>query len=252
MLVVLVAMKLEELGKRINIFLVSLLVMFFVVLKAAMGYEFISTILLSTLCPLIYFAVKNSWSREKILSRCALVGIFGLLGFVAAISLHVYQLTLESGDTGQAISIIQDRVLTRTHDDPENYVDTPYYESQKASACSIIFYEYLLRGGTFRVKIPYLLWVIVFIFISFKVYKDKYQLPELKRSNPVINALIITTWFSILAPLSWFVLAKSHSYIHTDINIILWHLPFMIFGFALLGYILSPGIQRLFVRLQIK
>ena len=100
-------------------------------------------------------------------------------------------------------------------------------------------------------KIPYLLWVIVFIYISIKVYKDKYELPELKRSNPVINALIITTWFSILAPLSWFVLAKSHSYIHTDINIILWHLPFMIFGFALLGYVLKPGIQKLFARLEI-
>lgn len=251
MLVVFVALKLEEFGKQINIPLVSLLVMFFVFLKAAMGYEFISTILISTLCPLIYFAVKNSWQKKNLLSRCFLVGSFGLLGFVFAILLHAYQLTLATGDVEKAVSVIQERVLTRTYDNPESYKGTPYYESQKASAISLVFNEYLLRGGTFRLKIPYLLWVIVFIYISIKVYKDKYELPELKRSNPVINALIITTWFSILAPLSWFVLAKSHSYIHTDINIILWHLPFMIFGFALLGYVLKPGIQKLFARLEI-
>jgi len=249
MLVVFVALKLEEFGKRINIFLVSLLVMFFVFLKAAMGYEFISTILISMLCPLIYFAVKNSWPKKILFSRCFLIGIFGLLGFVFAVLLHTYQLSLATGDVEKAVSVIKDRVLTRTYDDPENYIGTPFYESQKASAFSVVLNEYLLRGGTFRLKIPYLFWLVVLVFITYKVYKEKYLLPEYRKENLIINALIITTWVSILAPLSWFVLAKSHSYIHTDINIILWHLPFMIFSFALIGYILRTRFQRLLVRI---
>jgi len=249
MVVVLVAYKLEELGRKVSMFLLSMLVMLFVLLKSTMGYEFISTVLLATLSPLVYFAVKNSWSGKKLLFRCFIIGSFGLLGFVLAALLHVYQLTLATGSTEQAVNVIVDRVLTRTHSDPELFVNTPYYESQKASVFSVVFNEYLLRGGSFRLKIPYLLWIVVFIFISFKVYKDKYELPEFRKGNPKVNALIITTWFSILAPISWFVLAKSHSYIHTDINIILWHLPFMIFGFALLGYILKPRIQRLSAKL---
>ncbi|WP_455202867.1 hypothetical protein [Kaarinaea lacus] len=249
MVIVLLAVKLEELGRKVNIFWVALLVMLAVFLKSTMGYEFISTILLAMLAPLVYFAVKNSWSGRKLLLRCSVIGAFGLLGFVFAIILHTYQLTLATGSTEQAVSIIEDRILTRTHADPELFLNTPYYESQKASVFSVVFDEYLLRGGSFRLKVPYLLWILVFVFITFKVFKEKYELTEFRISNPVLRALIITTWLSILAPLSWFVLAKSHSYIHTDINIILWHLPFMIFGFALIGYILRTRIQRLLARI---
>ena len=45
-------------------------------------------------------------------------------------------------------------------------------------------------------------------------------------------ALIWTTWFSILAPLSWFVIFKAHSYIHTHMSFLLWQMPFTFFGFC--------------------
>ena len=48
-------------------------------------------------------------------------------------------------------------------------------------------------------------------------------------------ALIWTTWFSILAPLSWFVIFKAHSYIHTHMSFLLWQMPFTFFGFAVFG-----------------
>ena len=48
-------------------------------------------------------------------------------------------------------------------------------------------------------------------------------------------ALILTTWFSILAPLSWFVIFKAHSYIHTHMSFLLWQMPFTLFGFAVFG-----------------
>ncbi len=36
------------------------------------------------------------------------------------------------------------------------------------------------------------------------------------------------TGISILAPLSWYVLAKGHSYIHINICYVLWSIPFAI------------------------
>ena len=48
-------------------------------------------------------------------------------------------------------------------------------------------------------------------------------------------ALICATWFSILAPLSWFVIFKAHSYIHTHMSFLLWQMPFTLFGFAVFG-----------------
>jgi hypothetical protein len=59
-----------------------------------------------------------------------------------------------------------------------------------------------------------------------------------------ITALIGATWFAILAPLSWFVIFKAHSYIHTHMNAITWHMPFTLFGFALTGFVISNIMKR--------
>ena len=48
-------------------------------------------------------------------------------------------------------------------------------------------------------------------------------------------ALILACWFSILAPLSWFVIFKAHSYSHLAINFIVWQMPFTFFGAAVAG-----------------
>ena len=47
-----------------------------------------------------------------------------------------------------------------------------------------------------------------------------------------LNTLIVFA-ASLLAPLSWYILAKGHSDIHTNLNYILWYLPFIPFGFLL-------------------
>lgn len=47
--------------------------------------------------------------------------------------------------------------------------------------------------------------------------------------------LIAATWFSLLAPLSWFVIFKAHSHIHVGMNQIAWHMPYVLFGFAIVG-----------------
>ncbi|KPJ92280.1 MAG: hypothetical protein AMJ55_10005 [Gammaproteobacteria bacterium SG8_15] len=250
MVVVMIAYKMEEMGFNVKTLWVSLLVMFFVFLKGAMGYEFISTVLVSMLVPLVYFSVKNSWTMRKLLSRCVVIGLFGLLGFAVAFLLHIYQLTLATDSAEQALSVIQGRITANTYYEHELQANLPSFELEKVYIFFEVIKEYFLRGGgSYRLKIPYLVWVLVFLYITIKVYRDKYELSELKKSNPTVNALIIATWFSILAPLSWFILAMNHSHIHTNINIVLWHLPFMIFGFALLGYILRSRIQRLRVRI---
>jgi hypothetical protein len=48
-------------------------------------------------------------------------------------------------------------------------------------------------------------------------------------------ALVGATWFSILAPLSWFVIFKAHAYVHPHMDYIAWHMPFVLFGAAVLG-----------------
>lgn len=232
--IVMLACYLEEHGRKIYFITVSILVMIGILFKSLMGYEYISTILIATVTPLVYYAVKNDWSRNLFISRFALISFFSLLGFVLAFILHIYQLETVTGSIGEAVDLIKERILVRTQTSPEAYLDTPYYDSQQASVFYVL-YVFLIKGGSFRLKIPYLFWILVFAYISFKVYSPKVTSLYKEHNLKLLKALVITVWFSFLAPLSWFILAKSHSYIH-NINYIVWHIPFMVFGFALMGY----------------
>lgn len=232
--IVMLSCALEERGKKIYFFIVSLIVTISILLKSLMGYEYITTVLIATVTPLIYYAVKNNWPRKLLISRFILLTIFSLFGFILALILHVYQLEFETGGVNEAINQIKERVLARTQTSPEAYINTPYYDSQKSSVFYVL-YVFLIKGGSFRLKIPYLFWILVFAYISFQVYSPKIKSYYKDHNLKLLKALVITVWFSFLAPLSWFILAKSHSYIH-NINYIVWHMPFMIFGFALMGY----------------
>jgi len=245
-MVVLLSCHLEEQGKKIYFFMVSVFAMIFVMLKSSMGYEYISTILISTVTPLVYYAVKNKWPKNLFIVRFSVLGVLSLLGFIFALYLHVNQLQVSAGSTEEGVAIIKERILARTQTTPESYLDTPYYDSQQASVFYVL-YKFLLKEGSFRLKIPFLFWIILFAYISYKVYKEKAVLEIKSKDVLIYKSLIITTWFSFIGSLSWFVLAKSHSYIH-NINYIVWHLPFMIYGVALTGYYWREKIKKLITK----
>lgn len=232
MFAVFMACKLEADGKKISLLLLSFCVMLLVLLDALMGYEFITTVMMAAVVPLVYFMMRDNWSYERLIRRMLLVGSFALAGFLIALLLHLYQLKLASGNFTDAFEIIKERVMARTYTNPEDYAGTPYYESQKTSLFYVL-YVYLLKGGTFRLKIPFLLWVLMLVNITIRFDRNKSTFDN--RKTNIINTLIVTSWFSFIASISWIVLAKSHSEIHIQVNYIVWHLPFMFFSFALFG-----------------
>lgn len=60
---------------------------------------------------------------------------------------------------------------------------------------------------------------------------------KLWRNRPGSRAYFWCLAMSALAPISWFVIAKGHSYIHTFLNFVLWQLPFLPF---VVGFLLTP------------
>jgi len=66
-----------------------------------------------------------------------------------------------------------------------------------------------------------------FIFLVFNIFVIRSGLK--KR-----DALSVAVLFAILAPLSWFVMAKGHSFIHYHMNYVLWYLPYMSFAVLVL------------------
>ncbi len=77
--------------------------------------------------------------------------------------------------------------------------------------------------------------------------RERPAVEKIIRSEYLAPAPILIFLVSVLAPLSWFVIFKAHSYLHAHLNFIVWQLPFAILGFAMCGAILQsvrPGDQK--------
>jgi len=82
-------------------------------------------------------------------------------------------------------------------------------------------------------KVRYGYLILLFMVMSVVLFLRSKKILSERRRHYI--ALIWTTWFSMLAPLSWYVLFKAHSYIHTHMSFLLWQMPFTFFGFAVVG-----------------
>lgn len=235
----------SEKKKNLNCILyISIFLILFI--KSACGYEYISTVLISMEIPVIYYAIKDKWNLKEAATKFLLIGLAGVCGFMVAIIINAWQIGLTQGGIKNGFDAILYNVEKRTVGDPSK-VDPIYAESLSANV-SIVLQRYFNDGyifdfsnivtrtktlGFYRVTYKEIIEVYT-IFIGMIVIYNKYTKGTVIYSRKGV-AIFIAMIISILAPLSWFILAKGHSYIHTHINFILWHIPFTLVGFIFIG-----------------
>ena len=134
----------------------------------------------------------------------------------------------------------------RTHGEAEGFPEV-YAASLEAGTIGVvityvngIFFDlnnYLSQTNSFvsnfLLKVRYGYLIVLFMVMSVLLFLRSKEVIANRRQQHI--ALIWTTWFSILAPLSWYVIFKAHSYIHTHMSFLLWQMPFTLFGFAVFG-----------------
>ena len=86
-----------------------------------------------------------------------------------------------------------------------------------------------------------LYWQLIVVFAVFTlIFILKYRLQRNHLQMPRKSiALLASTWYSILAPISWYVTFRPHSFIHTHVNTMGWQMPFTLLGFALCGFVIT-------------
>lgn len=236
MSVTFLAFKHQELSGRLNKYLVYSAIFLTIFFKSASGYEFLSTVMLAMLSPIIYFSIKNKTPYKQTVRYILELGLVAVGGFISAFSMHIIQLVSIFGSLPEAWGAIFNSISTRTGVGINlDEVNGMILDSLMSSRLEV-FIRYSLGASS--------IFIIIFIVASLlgwhMLKKARYKNEE-KRT---IQALLITTWFSFLAPASWFILAKAHSYIHTNINFVLWDLPFKIFGFALSFYVIFVILKK--------
>lgn len=241
-----VVMLIHNQEKRHNSYswkVVFIMVFMAVFLKSLNGYEYMSTVLLAMITPIIYYAIISDWTWEKYVQRTLLTGFAGLFGFIFAFLIHLGQLFISTQDIFKAFGLIYAKATIRTFVDPNSLgLDSVYLASAKADITTVLL-QYLgghFLYGRFKFIIP--IFIIMLVSLAGLYFIKKTKISVLERKQLI--ALLVTTWFSILAPLSWFILGKGHSFIHTQLNYVLWYVPYMIYGFLLVGYTFNIFVNK--------
>lgn len=228
------------LSKTRNIkILLSILFIVAIFLKSLCGYEYLSSIVLLAIVPFIYalFIGNNYYSKKDLMFYIIVFGILSIIGFVLALLFHAY--VKGDGLIMDGLKLIYELdVKRRTYGSPDAF-GTALYNSLSASPFQVVITYiknwnidllYKINGSFFKI----LLMISVFtIFYKFFV-----------KHNSLMRDLGLFCTF-IIVPISWFILAKSHSYEHTHINFVLWY-----FGtVAALIYISLNGFKILFYKI---
>ncbi len=191
--------------------------------KCLCGYEYISTILIAAMsfmfADFIQAIVKKDTEfSKKLFKTMCIMGIAAVLGFFTALIVHSY---MRGGSIYSGIKDIwYNDVLRRTFGGTAEQFGDAYSDSINATVSQVVkLYlapEYDIVAGMSASYFKILMLLPVFAFIY-----DKAVLKQ----NDIRTAVMYFLCF--IAAISWFVLAKSHSYEHTHLNCAMWYFGFV-------------------------
>lgn len=217
-----VSLHIERKIVRITGYIATFITIF---IKCLCGYEYISTIMVSLMIFLfsdfVVYIKRDTKKARLYFNTMTVLGVCAVLGFVAALLLHA-QIRGEGNIVEGIKSIWNYDVLRRTLGNTDNFITT---DTNINKSLNISIFATILIYFTFTTDIIYgveAIWfpVIVIISVAILIYdliiREKINVEEL-------TIFII----SFLATLSWFVLGKSHSYLHQHMNYVLWYFGFV-------------------------
>ena len=211
------------------------------------GFEYITTTLVMMMTPCIYYAILDKWSRRQCMKWTLGAGLGSGVAIFLSLIMLCFQIGAVKGGFMDGVEHVIWSFGKRTYGDAENFPPI-YASSLEARTIGVVitymngvFFDlnnYLPKTKVFvpnfLLKVRYVYLIVLFMVMSALLFLRSNEKTMAERRQHYI-ALIWTTWFSILAPLSWFVIFKAHSYIHIHMSFLLWQMPFTFFGFAVFG-----------------
>nr|WP_294529170.1 hypothetical protein [uncultured Blautia sp.] len=237
----------EEKNRKIRRPIAFLLLFLSIFIRSGCGYEFISVAMINMEVPVFYYAIKNKWSLKETVIRVVKYGIAALAGFFTAILVCLTQVYFYNDRSWKAaVDTLMNRIAYRTgmgaagKDFGQLVTD-----SLHASKYSVLK-SYFIGGQpilfTWRMDLIVLV-IIIAIALTFISRDYIKEIDDRRDSLVALDAMIL---ISFLGPLSWYVLASGHSYIHTHICYLLWSVPFLMLGSALFFYVFAYLLKHLY------
>lgn len=189
------------------------------------GFEFITTFLICSAIPYIYYHLENSRDFYlKFIGRHFVITIVPLLLMLVFL---LFQFNILTGSFSAGAEHLQDAFLRRTSDG-YHYPDSMQTMNSLKKLHIDIIVRYLgnsfISRHLFNFPVPFLVIFLMGLFSGIYLFFKKIE-----------RKLVFITLFSLAAPLSWLVLFKQHAHIHTHIDFIVWYLPTLLFVIILIS-----------------
>ena len=211
------------------------------------GFDLTTTVLVMATVPYIYHAIYHAWDLKTFILRLIKAGIALVAGTLTGIGILLIQIAVNvGGGLTTAYQYILNRFTSHMNGDYEYFYNTG---PVKPIGIMDVLPKYLLMPAI-NVQIQNTIFQVLYwhLIVVFAVFTLIFILIHLKNGRLEFSrkslAILITTWYSLLAPLSWYVIFRPHSYIHTHVNTMAWQMPFTLFGFALCGYVITELVLR--------
>lgn len=226
------------------------------------GFEFITTTLVMMMTPLFFFMIKNDWSLKFFLGRFFSYSIIAIIGVILNLAILAGQITIHDNSVKSGVNHIFKSWHKRTSAVNRNYnFDQQVSRSLESKVSNVINSQ--MKSVAYKIypKIPLTInsskpWKIKYsgllmVFGASTIillFLKKYFSSE--RATRIAIATLIMAWISILAPFSWFIIFKGHTFIHQNLDNLAWFLPFVIFGAAVSGLTIKVLYLFLFSRIN--
>ena len=209
------------------------------------GYEWASSILFMTTVPLFYYWFKDNWNFRRLARRFLYIAIGSVSAMATTFIILAWQISVVTGSFINGINYIIFSFNKRAHglgeDTPERIRDhfegsyleifNIYFSTNALSISKHITYRFPSVGEFVQFYELILLFLIVSLLSLLII-----EIGKISRDiASTTKALIAATWISMLAPFTWFIIFKGHSYSHTHMDPITWYMPFCLLGFAMVG-----------------
>ena len=191
--------------------------------KCLCGYEYISVVMMGLIAFLLVDLVLAFISKDRhqsvlLLRTSVIIGIMALIGFAIAICIHA-PLRGNGNLIAGIKDIIEQDVMRRTNGSDLNNFDAASWPSLNASVWEV-FCMYFHFSTEVIMGISGNLFPAICI-IPLCIFGYEYKM---KKLNVELLSMYIVFF---LTSISWFCLAKAHSYIHTHMNYVLWYFGYV-------------------------
>jgi hypothetical protein len=189
--------------------------------KALCGYEFISAVIVAAMVGCLMNNREGASAVFRNLIDMAWVWVAGIAGFFLAILLHGYKFTFAT---------ILARAVDRTTAGASQ-LDEGLLLGQFASVSSVLR-TYLRSNDYTQIRNFGLLFAVlgVVAVIAFLDNRFAWFMNDDRRK---LRTLAFAYFVSFAGPLSWLIIAKAHSFVHTPIDFIVWYIPTVPVGAAM-------------------